>query len=269
MNKHKTCIFCKGDSLLSRSEEHVIPQSLGNMLHKLPAGIVCDKCNQYFSIKVEKPVLDSEYFRHSRFRNAIPNKKGRIPPLEIVYGPNGEELGMYTLTSGESGIYPLNEKSAANFIRHVLVVRKGSLYIPDPLPADVRLVSRLLAKMALEILAFRVHKCPGWEHEVIFKHELDEIRSFARFGAKQKWPYYERRIYDEGKRWEKPNTVPYQTLHEFDLLYTPWQELFAIIVILGVEYTINLGGPEIDGYERWLRENDHQSHLYIGKNNEV
>jgi hypothetical protein len=260
-----TCIFCRGDSSRSRSQEHVVPQSLGNSLHKLPPGIVCDKCNQYFAIKVEKPVLDSEYFRHSRFRNAIPNKRGRIPPLEVVYGPNGEEMGMYKLLSGQMGVYALDECSEKSFITSLFEKQSGSLYVPRPLPPDVGMVSRLLAKMALEALAFKLYEYPGWDTEVVLRPEIDEIRKFARYGGCEKWSYHERRVYEEHKKWELPNAEPFEVLHEFDVLYTDWHELFAVIAILGVEYTINLGGPEIDGYERWLDEHDYQSWLYMKK----
>ena len=51
------CLFCKENSTNSISVEHIIPESLGNKEHILPKGIVCDKCNQYFAIKLEKPLL--------------------------------------------------------------------------------------------------------------------------------------------------------------------------------------------------------------------
>ena len=88
-------------------------------------------------------------------------------------------------------------------------------------------------------------------------------------GRNIKWPYYERRIYEENKKWTNPSGEDYETLHEFDLLLTEWSEIFAVIVIFGVEYAINLGGPEIEGYERWLKENNYVSHLYIAKNKNI
>lgn len=74
------CIFCKTDSTDARSIEHVIPESLGNIDHVLPKGIVCDACNRYFAIKIEQPLLASMIFRDLRRRMTIPNKKGRLPP---------------------------------------------------------------------------------------------------------------------------------------------------------------------------------------------
>jgi hypothetical protein len=51
------CVFCKCDSEDSKSVEHVIPESLGSKTIVLPRGLVCDKCNNYFSHKVEIPIL--------------------------------------------------------------------------------------------------------------------------------------------------------------------------------------------------------------------
>ena len=50
---HK-CIFCHKDVSISKSVEHIIPESLGNKSHVLPKGYVCDECNNYFARKVEK-----------------------------------------------------------------------------------------------------------------------------------------------------------------------------------------------------------------------
>ena len=47
------CLFCKQDSSNTKSVEHIIPESLGNKTLILPRGYVCDKCNNYFAIKVE------------------------------------------------------------------------------------------------------------------------------------------------------------------------------------------------------------------------
>jgi hypothetical protein len=65
------CIFCKQDSKDSKTIEHIIPESLGNKDHILLSGVVCDKCNNYFGLKVEKPLLETDYFKQARFRNSI------------------------------------------------------------------------------------------------------------------------------------------------------------------------------------------------------
>ncbi len=73
------CIFCKTDSTQEPSEEHIIPESMGNIEHVLPLGTVCGKCNQYFSHKIERPLLETPMFRRLRAGMNIPNKRGRLP----------------------------------------------------------------------------------------------------------------------------------------------------------------------------------------------
>lgn len=75
------CIFCLEDASESVSVEHILPESLGNADHTLPRGVVCDACNNYFSRKIEKPLLDSGVFRLLRADRRIANKRGRIPVL--------------------------------------------------------------------------------------------------------------------------------------------------------------------------------------------
>lgn len=38
-----------------------------------------------------------------------------------------------------------------------------------------------------------------------------------------------------------------------------------MIILWGIEFAINMGGPELQGYEVWLREHNNVSPLYSGK----
>lgn len=37
----------------TKSEEHIIPKSLGNEKFVLPKGTICDKCNNYFALNMD------------------------------------------------------------------------------------------------------------------------------------------------------------------------------------------------------------------------
>ncbi|TQI66816.1 HNH endonuclease [Clostridium sp. KNHs216] len=81
------CLFCKQDSSNSKSVEHIIPESLGNTTSILPKGVICDKCNNYFARKVEQPFMESIDILTLRFREAIPDKRGLVPPINgFSYG---------------------------------------------------------------------------------------------------------------------------------------------------------------------------------------
>src|SRR5580704_5356745 len=81
------CIFCRVDSSASVSREHIIPESLGNTSLILPKGVVCDKCNNYFSREIERPFLESESIRVMRFHQGLESKKGRVPSLTGLITP--------------------------------------------------------------------------------------------------------------------------------------------------------------------------------------
>lgn len=73
--KISKCIFCGNDSSNSKSVEHIVPESLGNDKWILERGIVCDKCNNYFSREIENIVLNLPGFKQLRFYSLIDNKK--------------------------------------------------------------------------------------------------------------------------------------------------------------------------------------------------
>ena len=85
MRKIQKCIFCNQDSTNSESVEHIIPESLGNEELILDKGIVCDKCNNYFSREIESPVLNLDGFKQLRFYELIESKRGRIPNSDALF----------------------------------------------------------------------------------------------------------------------------------------------------------------------------------------
>jgi hypothetical protein len=128
---------------------------------------------------------------------------------------------------------------------------------------DERLMSRFLAKVAIEILAERLMQFEGWEEALIDDPQLDPLRRFARLGDKPgSWPFSRRRIYGEDDM-QMGADGPHQVLHEYTLLYTDARELYAVVCVFGEEFTINYGGPEIEGYMNWLKVHGERSPLYL------
>lgn len=150
--------------------------------------------------------------------------------------------------------------------------KKGRL--PPPATPDVpflpsyRTMGRFLGKIGIEALAARTHQIDGWEHDVIDKRELDEIRHYVRYDrGKEDWPFSFRTLYPVEAVFRE-GAESFQVLHEYDLLLTDGNELYIIVAILGVEFALNLGGPELDGYMAWVERHDFKSPLYHGKNTE-
>ncbi|WP_207514621.1 HNH endonuclease [Longitalea luteola] len=258
------CIFCKKTSDNSKSVEHIIPESLGNKAHVLPRGIVCDDCNQYFAIKIEKEVLEQDYFKYARAINGIKSKKNHfIPTTGILLHPAGGKVDVFY---SEEGI-DISLRNNETYINLVASGAVNKIFIPaypEPDPRNIYF-SRFICKVALEALALKFHQFNGWEADIIDKKELDPLRHFARFGPGkiQFWHYHERKLYPPSQLFTAPTVYnePYEVLHEFDFHYSQTRELFFIMVIMGVEYAINMGGPEIDTYIIELENNGGKSFL--------
>lgn len=261
------CIFCKKTSANSKSKEHIIPESLGNNSHILPSGIVCDSCNNYFSRKVEGPLLNSLYFRTLRSEEGIMSKRGRPAQVPSILAP-----GFYTMdlaiSSDEKNdaldIVLPHEKDWDIMVRHNKEQTGVKFYIPkcpDEPPSGI--MDRFLCKAAVEAFAMRLIQKPDSLEEFIDDEQLDAIRNYARYGQSYKsWLYHQRVIYSRDHLHLRLDAQPSQVLHEFDFLFTDEGEVYFILAIFGVEYTINMAGPSIEGYSLWLSNNDEKSPLY-------
>jgi hypothetical protein len=252
------CIFCKTDTKGSRSVEHVIPESLGNSTLVLPKGVVCDPCNNYFAREVEKPFLEAPALRIMRFHQALENKKGRVPNLAGIITPGAPAI----LTR-----YPRYDFAsvavAHDAFERIMKERQGELIFPldGPLP-EGRVVSRFVAKVALEAMAARIAEHADGLAYLCDEVQLDDLRHHARRGKISEWPVNVRRIYAANAKTFGKNGEPEQVIHESDFFVTDRSEWFFVLALFGVEFAINLGGPEIDGYRRWLKENNNGSPLY-------
>jgi hypothetical protein len=258
------CIFCKEDSESSKSIEHIIPESLGNKLHILEKGIVCDKCNNYFASKIEKEVLELSYFKSLRHRNQILNKKRKLPKEKgFVLRP---KIGEIEIVGRSGNIFEIEieNKELYNLFGKE---KTGKLYVPIlPMPPENNpFISRLLGKIALEALADRLKKEENWNEHFVEHKDLDDLRNYVRYGKGSLWSYHMRKIYKESDYFVdniESEGVPYQILHEYDFLYIENYYLFFICVIMGVEYTINMAESDLQKYFEWLNDNNNKSPLF-------
>ena len=126
------CIFCHKDSSPSKSIEHLIPESLGNKHHVLPTGYVCDECNHYFAIKIEKELLAQPYFVSMRFRNEILTKKGKLVKEKMVF-PGALKSCEVTMQTTKDGIIAsFEDKELYNLIKAGKTRTMIAPYIPAP-----------------------------------------------------------------------------------------------------------------------------------------
>ncbi len=166
------CLFCRSKINNCTKPEHIIPESLGNDTYILPIGVVCDKCNQYFS------KLD-EYFCHNHLASATKllyldkTKKGKLPYLPLQDG-EARRSGDNNITFSES--YSKNAgkgRFSMTFFANEMVIQ-GTIPLPD---SDSKKISRFLSKCGVEILHLKKGK-------LAFGKDFDHVRRYARYGGK-------------------------------------------------------------------------------------
>jgi hypothetical protein len=258
------CIFCKLDSRSSVSAEHIVPESMGGFGHILPPRVVCDRCNNYFSREVEKPFLECDAISLLRFHQRVANKRGRVPPAEGMVAPGHFPVTLYRHPRVDSEILVVMPPEAAE---HVQTATAGRLYVRSEaeLPSGA-VVSRFLAKVAVEAMADRLVSHPDGLEYLVDEVQLDPIRNHARRGDIRVWPTSVRQIYHADAKWLDDSDSARQVVNEYDILVTENNEWYFILAIFGKEFAINYGGPDIDGYKQWLDLHKNVSPLYFGKN---
>lgn len=263
------CIFCKSLSDTSSSREHIVPESLGNTEYVLSRGWVCDQCNNYLARKVEAPFLDSVYGRQARFEMRVGNKDGIVPPATGIAMPGKIPVHLYVDKDHCIGVSAASPKDESTWINGPLKQIHGRLYVPAPtFPNLDYTTSRFIAKVGLEVLAYQLQDVPGSNDEIVLNNGLDDIRAYVRKGRPGVvWPIHTRRIYPSAWVIREEAGITYECLHEWRLLTLPTSEkgcleVYAVIAIFGIEYVINLGGPILDSYDKWLADNSYQSPLY-------
>lgn len=268
------CIFCKKDSTSSKSVEHIIPESLGNKNNILPKKVVCDNCNTYFGSKIEKTVLEMPYFKSLRGRLMIENKKGKIPSVS-GFTKNKENVEINFSSKNDNILEVIyNDDKTLNSI-----LNSKELYvplIPEPPQNDIY-VSKFLGLIAIEAFAQRVSSIENWQEDFIENSSLDELRNFVRYGKGYAiWPYHIRRIDSENQiEYCKVSNSFSEKLNEYDFLIPDISSfdneihqvdnLYFVLGIMGIEYTINLTNGGLNRYISWLSENNNKSILQMEK----
>jgi hypothetical protein len=254
------CLFCKGDAATSRSEEHVIPAALGNTKLVLAPGLVCDSCNQYFAVKIEKPLMEQGRFRDLRSRQGLRSRRGR--PLPHRVDLDGCAFPVQALLAETACIiWPERVSDIPALHRSLEETPDRSFTFRDEPSVDVRLLSRLLAKAALEHMAHESHGVPGWERYA-WGDEFNGLRDWAREGRGPTWPISQRRLYDEQLQFIRADGDLRQTIWEAQFYKIEPDGHYWVAALFGVEYAINIYMPEIANFRAWLRAAEGLSPLY-------
>jgi hypothetical protein len=237
---------------------------LGNTKQVLPPGVVCDKCNNYFAINVEKPFFELDAIKYLRFYQGIPNKRNKIPSTKAIILPDIEVTLNKYIKNGDL-ISTIDVPTEA--IDKVTSQEQNIILFKNEVPiSDSLIVSRFMGKIALEVMAQRLVNYPDGLEYLANEIQFDPLRDYVRKGNAKDWPVNIRRIYDADKKWGE-DEEPIQVIYEYDVLVTDDSEYYFVLALFGLEFVINYGGPEIAGYTKWLEINNNRSPLHVGKNN--
>ncbi|GAB3322966.1 hypothetical protein GCM10027511_31450 [Hymenobacter humi] len=143
-------------------------------------------------------------------------------------------------------------------------VRKLIIPVLDSPNENNLILSKFLAKIAIEAIIYRVLDDQILVGELWNHPGLDGLKQYARYGQGIRfWPYHQRRIYPEGAVFKEHalEATPFEILHEFTFLSTNESNLYFIVCIMGIEYAINVNTPETSTYSNWLDVNNNRSAL--------
>ena len=268
------CIFCHKDCYTSKSIEHIVPESLSNKQHVLPNGYVCDACNHYFAIKIEKELLSQPYFISMRSRNEILTKKGKVVKEKMIFPGALKSCEVEIKITRNGLIASFNDIGLYELIKTGKIRTMIGPYIPEPEYPNT-IMSRFLAKCAYEYFLYIIGKdkydlCVqellGSKFDV-----LKDLREYARYGKGKYWQYNQRRIYSEGDCFiNQSENIRYEILHEMKFFPTEYKrypngnveaEIYFIMCIVGIEYAICISDSNISGYQKWLKKHNDISPL--------
>ena len=196
----RECPYCKNVILFdkdssnesnSKSEEHIIPFSLGNEEIVIPKGIICDRCNNYFAREIEKPFLNNKTIKQMRSYHRIPSRKNKIPATRVNI--NGEYARMVFNYKNNYAIInfdDLSNETISEFISNPPPFLSFDVNIDDL--KDKYYVSRLLIKIFTEInLYYSIELMKPKENNwfLVFDKKMEELYNYVRFGDRKKKLY--------------------------------------------------------------------------------
>ena len=140
------CLFCRGTDGGFSSVEHIIPESLGNTELILPAGVVCNDCNNGVCAQLDHALLNFYPIAMLRTLQGIPTKSGSLPS---VHFDNGSVI---TRAPGDVVIQLDSRRwDKSTTIRDDGQVQGGFRGQKAFPPSQVAMVHRAIVKVAVEL----------------------------------------------------------------------------------------------------------------------
>jgi hypothetical protein len=233
-----------------------MPESIGSRKRVLKPGVVCDQCNNYFSRKVEAPILTHPSMRNFRAWYQVPNKRGKFPSVVGHIAGTNIAVGLRRDRDGRLQI----EAERALEMPHLRSELERGLQSPLLFKIEMdppkREMSRFLCKMALESLAETLSSKDDGTEMMVEAEFYENARNYARYGTNfPNWPYSQRRIFPNETLMRHPDTDEWvQAGFGCCWFMSMHRETLFAFCFYGVEFVINVGGSSIRGYQQWLEK---------------
>lgn len=164
------CLFCRETDRTFKSVEHILPESLGNKEWTLPAGIVCDQCNNGPLAAAEQDLCEFFPIKAVRAMAATKSKRGRYPEFKFGAGTMQHDGETLTININDAhGSETLKETGRVGS-----AVRLNTNFTSDK-PVPERTTRRVAASMLKAALETAVNECP----ELAYSPKLDYVRRRA------------------------------------------------------------------------------------------
>lgn len=188
------CAFCgkklihEGEGSNTKSEEHIIPFSLGNEQLVLERGIICDQCNNYFALKIEKPFLELDTIKLLRSYHLVESRKKHVPPMDVYF--MGEQVPWVYDKKMEAPTIILPEEICLRLKNGETPQLFFSQNIDLYSLSNNDIVKRMLAKIFLEILLYyqiRMLKEKQTSESIcfIYDEKIKKLIDYVRYGNRK------------------------------------------------------------------------------------
>jgi hypothetical protein len=199
-----------------------------------------------------------------RALNGILSKSGKLPSLLATHLSSGFDVAILKEESGDIYVKAEKGKTSKEILKHLDEDERRGLQafaVNFEIDPPQKEMSRLLAKMALERCFSDFEKKTRNSASLVFDTYFENIRRWARYGNNfTEWPYHQRTIYPQETQMRHPKTNAWVKAGIGQgVFHTRSPETYYSISLYGIEFVINVGGPNIEGFEKWLSENNQAS----------
>lgn len=173
----QTCIYCLGDSKSARGAAHAFPEAVFPAGPTLPAGGVCDGCDQYAGRKLEATLISYPLVALALQLMRLPGKRGTVR----------QRIGVYELSTDDRGgvTFPIEPPEFGMDADGVSTAKIAIHPQIDP-KFDMDRFRRALYHIAFNLAAANLDLAHA------LRPEYDPIRKYVKAPDKgERWPFVE------------------------------------------------------------------------------